>query len=383
MVLGSSEKETKEIVGEKEREMRSLRGRGIFSLSLVSAVSYGLSLSGARFGQIAVLSGWLVPYAHLLKIALNALSGSEAVSCFLLYSGGRPLGLPTLSCRGKNWTGPSLSREWVPQLPSFSYLMDSYPSSGEIISPFFQFEGYTWLPLANAEARDSMSQNFLNFEVPAVRSSLLSPFLEKLFGSPSIKARLLLFRSYPEQWPQIKIRNYAPSRLGVGFAKEIAMPSRRSHGSPPYQFFITCVLTWRWSFMLTNSPSSPKRVPTLPFTFNCSRDVTFSRACRDQTSNGTPTLGYTSLEGHGAPLGLMESNSKFPQFSCRVSARTAQRPGRDRHLRIFWDCWHIQAALNPQVMNMMSRMDSYIPFPLDTWVITKHLRSRLNASALN
>ncbi|PON54897.1 hypothetical protein PanWU01x14_191430, partial [Parasponia andersonii] len=32
MVLGSSEKETKERVGEREREMRSLRGSGIFSL---------------------------------------------------------------------------------------------------------------------------------------------------------------------------------------------------------------------------------------------------------------------------------------------------------------------------------------------------------------
>ncbi|PON55704.1 hypothetical protein PanWU01x14_186560, partial [Parasponia andersonii] len=47
------------------------------------------------------------------------------------------------------------------------------------------------------------------------------------------------------------------------------------------------------------------------------------------------------------------------------------------------DCRHIQATLNPQVMNMMPRMVSYLPFPLDTWVITKHLQSRLDASALN
>ncbi|PON52736.1 hypothetical protein PanWU01x14_206970 [Parasponia andersonii] len=34
-------------------------------------------------------------------------------------------------------------------------------------------------------------------------------------------------------------------------------------------------------------------------------------------------------------------------------------------------------------MNLMPRMVSYLPFPLDTWVITKHLRSRLDASTLN
>ncbi|PON76424.1 hypothetical protein PanWU01x14_034780 [Parasponia andersonii] len=39
------------------------------------------------------------------------------------------------------------------------------------------------------------------------------------------------------------------------------------------------------------------------------------------------------------------------------------------------DCRHIQATLNPLVMNMMPRMVSYLPFPLDTWVITKHLQS--------
>ncbi|PON55916.1 hypothetical protein PanWU01x14_184880, partial [Parasponia andersonii] len=44
---------------------------------------------------------------------------------------------------------------------------------------------------------------------------------------------------------------------------------------------------------------------------------------------------------------------------------------------------HIQAVLNSLTMNMMPRMVSYLPFPLDTWVITKHMRSRLDASALN
>ncbi|PON53107.1 hypothetical protein PanWU01x14_204870 [Parasponia andersonii] len=34
-------------------------------------------------------------------------------------------------------------------------------------------------------------------------------------------------------------------------------------------------------------------------------------------------------------------------------------------------------------MNMMPKMVSHLPFPLDTWVITKHMRSRLDASALN
>ncbi|PON46335.1 hypothetical protein PanWU01x14_252220 [Parasponia andersonii] len=34
-------------------------------------------------------------------------------------------------------------------------------------------------------------------------------------------------------------------------------------------------------------------------------------------------------------------------------------------------------------MNLMPRMVSYLPFPLDTWVITKHLRGQLDASALN
>ncbi|PON39997.1 hypothetical protein PanWU01x14_300780, partial [Parasponia andersonii] len=55
----------------------------------------------------------LAPCAHLLKIVLNALSGSGAVSCFPLYSGGRALGLSTPSCRGKNRAGLSLSRVWV------------------------------------------------------------------------------------------------------------------------------------------------------------------------------------------------------------------------------------------------------------------------------
>ncbi|PON61607.1 hypothetical protein PanWU01x14_145230 [Parasponia andersonii] len=35
------------------------------------------------------------PYARLPRIALNALSGFGVVSCFPLYSSGRPLGLPT------------------------------------------------------------------------------------------------------------------------------------------------------------------------------------------------------------------------------------------------------------------------------------------------
>ncbi|PON38248.1 hypothetical protein PanWU01x14_314040 [Parasponia andersonii] len=47
------------------------------------------------------------------------------------------------------------------------------------------------------------------------------------------------------------------------------------------------------------------------------------------------------------------------------------------------ECRHIQAVLNPLTMNLMPRVVSYLPFPLDTWVITKHLRSRLDASALN
>ncbi|PON31903.1 hypothetical protein PanWU01x14_365940, partial [Parasponia andersonii] len=47
------------------------------------------------------------------------------------------------------------------------------------------------------------------------------------------------------------------------------------------------------------------------------------------------------------------------------------------------ECRHIQAVLNPLTMNLMPRMVSYLPFPLDTWVITKHLRSRLDASSLN
>ncbi|PON41487.1 hypothetical protein PanWU01x14_289320 [Parasponia andersonii] len=47
------------------------------------------------------------------------------------------------------------------------------------------------------------------------------------------------------------------------------------------------------------------------------------------------------------------------------------------------ECRHIQAILNPLTINLMPKMVSYLPFPLDTWVITKHLRSRLDASALN
>ncbi|PON54362.1 hypothetical protein PanWU01x14_195910 [Parasponia andersonii] len=47
------------------------------------------------------------------------------------------------------------------------------------------------------------------------------------------------------------------------------------------------------------------------------------------------------------------------------------------------ECRHIQAVLNPLTMNLMPRMVLYLPFPLDTWVVTKHLRSRLDASALN
>ncbi|PON62982.1 hypothetical protein PanWU01x14_134290, partial [Parasponia andersonii] len=40
--------------------------------------------------------------ARLPRITLNALSGSGVVSCFPLYSGGRPLGFPTPpNCRGK------------------------------------------------------------------------------------------------------------------------------------------------------------------------------------------------------------------------------------------------------------------------------------------
>ncbi|PON43316.1 hypothetical protein PanWU01x14_275140 [Parasponia andersonii] len=50
---------------------------------------------GVRFGQIVVLSGRLVPCARLPKIVLNALSGSGVVSCFPLYSDGRPLELST------------------------------------------------------------------------------------------------------------------------------------------------------------------------------------------------------------------------------------------------------------------------------------------------
>ena len=35
------------------------------------------------------------------------------------------------------------------------------------------------------------------------------------------------------------------------------------------------------------------------------------------------------------------------------------------------------------MMNLMPRAVLYLPFPLDSWVITKHLRSRLDAAALN
>ncbi|PON50417.1 hypothetical protein PanWU01x14_222820 [Parasponia andersonii] len=84
----------------------------LYRCSLVFAVPYSSSLLGARFGQITILSGRLAPCAHLLKIALNALSGSGAVSHFPSYSGGRPLGLSTPSCRSKNQTGPSPSRVW-------------------------------------------------------------------------------------------------------------------------------------------------------------------------------------------------------------------------------------------------------------------------------
>ncbi|PON44740.1 hypothetical protein PanWU01x14_264290, partial [Parasponia andersonii] len=47
------------------------------------------------------------------------------------------------------------------------------------------------------------------------------------------------------------------------------------------------------------------------------------------------------------------------------------------------DCRHIQAVLNPQVMNMMPWIVSYLLFSLDTWVITKYLQSQLDTSALN
>ncbi|PON35362.1 hypothetical protein PanWU01x14_336950 [Parasponia andersonii] len=47
------------------------------------------------------------------------------------------------------------------------------------------------------------------------------------------------------------------------------------------------------------------------------------------------------------------------------------------------ECRHIQAALNPQEMNIILRMVSHLPFLLDTWVITKHNRSQFNTSGLN
>ncbi|PON32075.1 hypothetical protein PanWU01x14_364500 [Parasponia andersonii] len=90
---------------------------------MFSAVPYDSSLSGVRFLQAAILSGRLAQCAHLLRIALNALSRSGGVSCFLLYSGGRPLGLPTLSCHGKNRTGASPFKVWDRLGPSLGQLM--------------------------------------------------------------------------------------------------------------------------------------------------------------------------------------------------------------------------------------------------------------------
>ncbi|PON49212.1 hypothetical protein PanWU01x14_232010, partial [Parasponia andersonii] len=77
---------------------------------LVSAASYGLSLSGVRFGQIAVLSGQLAPCAHLPKIALNALSGSRFGVAFYYILVEDPWGFRPPNCRGKGRTGLSLSR---------------------------------------------------------------------------------------------------------------------------------------------------------------------------------------------------------------------------------------------------------------------------------
>ena len=47
------------------------------------------------------------------------------------------------------------------------------------------------------------------------------------------------------------------------------------------------------------------------------------------------------------------------------------------------DSRHIQAVLTPLVMNMMPRAVLYLSFPLDTWVLAKHLRGKLDAAALN
>ncbi|PON69753.1 hypothetical protein PanWU01x14_085370 [Parasponia andersonii] len=66
-------------------------------------------------------------------------------------------------------------------------------------------------------------------------------------------------------------------------------------------------------------------------------------------------------------------------------AWATQRPGGDHHLRISWGLPVHPGHLQPPG-DEYDTQDGFIPsipFPLDTWVITKHLWSRLDASALN
>lgn len=71
------------------------------------------------------------------------------------------------------------------------------------------------------------------------------------------------------------------------------------------------------------------------------------------------------------------------RFNARPSAGRLQELEGIIVFKSVGDCRHIQAVLSPQVMNMMPRVVLYLSFPLDTWAITKHLRGRLDATALN
>ena len=71
------------------------------------------------------------------------------------------------------------------------------------------------------------------------------------------------------------------------------------------------------------------------------------------------------------------------RFDSRPSAGRLQELEGIIVFKSVGDCRHIQAVLSPQVMNMMPRAILYLPFPLDTWVLAKHLRGKLDATALS
>lgn len=71
------------------------------------------------------------------------------------------------------------------------------------------------------------------------------------------------------------------------------------------------------------------------------------------------------------------------RFESRPSAGRLQELEGIIVFKSVGDCRHIQAVLSPQVMNMMPRAILYLSFPLDTWAIARHLRGKLDATALS